>query len=96
MLSAEGTPASRDGREATPGSGAVVPPGDVLVRAPGRQNVPEEVPLLSLAPPQGRDTFRRGRPGPAHACPPPLTARRRRSPGLTRPEEEVSLLEATN
>ncbi|KAL3245036.1 hypothetical protein MRX96_018424 [Rhipicephalus microplus] len=83
-------------REAAPDQGAVVPPRDVPARAPGRQNVPGEVPLLSLAPTQSRGTFRRGRPGPAPARPPPLTARSRRSPGPTKPEEDVSLLEATN
>ncbi|KAL3255145.1 hypothetical protein MRX96_046684 [Rhipicephalus microplus] len=91
-----GRPRSRDAREATPDQGAGVPPGNVPARAPGRQNVPGEVPLLSLASPQGRGTLRRDRPGPAPARPSPLTARSRRSPGPTRPEEDVSLLEATN
>lgn len=96
MLSAEDAPVPGDAREAAPDPGAVVPPRDVPARAPGRQNVPGEVPLLSLAPTQSRGTFRRGRPGPAPARPPPLTARSRRSPGPTKPEEDVSLLEATN
>ncbi|KAL3197593.1 hypothetical protein MRX96_044860 [Rhipicephalus microplus] len=89
-------PVPGDAREAAPDPGAVVPPRDVPARAPGQQNVPGEVPLLSLAPTPSRGTFRRGRPGPAPARPPPLTARSRRSFGPTRPEEDVSLLEATN
>ncbi|KAH8023342.1 hypothetical protein HPB51_012156 [Rhipicephalus microplus] len=95
MLGAEGAPASGDAREVASVPGAVVPPWDVPARAPGRQNVPGGVPRLSL-PPQGGGTFRRGRPGPAPARPPPLTARSRRSPVATRPEEGVCLLEATN
>ncbi|KAL3228213.1 hypothetical protein MRX96_004117 [Rhipicephalus microplus] len=68
-------PFQGDAREAAPDPGAVVPPRDVPARAPGRQNVSREVALLSLAPTQGWGTFRRGRPGPAPARPPPLTAR---------------------
>ncbi|KAL3247548.1 hypothetical protein MRX96_056977 [Rhipicephalus microplus] len=89
-------PTPVNAREAAPDPGAAVAPGDVPSRTPGRQNGPGEVSLLSLAPPQGRGTFSRGRPGPAPARPPPLTARRRRSPGPTKPEEDVSVLEATN
>ncbi|KAL3225094.1 hypothetical protein MRX96_004677 [Rhipicephalus microplus] len=89
-------PIPGDARDATPDPGGVVPPRDVSPRAPGRQNVPGEAPLLSLAPTQSRGTFRPGRPGPAPARPPPLTARSRRFPGPTKPEKDVSLLEATN
>ncbi|KAL3220488.1 hypothetical protein MRX96_029838 [Rhipicephalus microplus] len=96
MLNAEGAPAPGDAQEATPDPGAVVPPEDVLVRAPGRQNVPGEVTLLSVATRQGRGIFHRGRAGPASTRLPPLTPRNRRSPGPTRPEEDVSFLEVTN
>ncbi|KAL3225060.1 hypothetical protein MRX96_004647 [Rhipicephalus microplus] len=92
LIAAPPTPG--DAQEGAPDPGAVVPCGDVLARAPGRQNVPGEVLLLSLTPPQTRGAFRRGRPGPAPARPPPLTAKSRRSPGPKRPEENVTLLEA--
>ncbi|KAL3176225.1 hypothetical protein MRX96_010545 [Rhipicephalus microplus] len=91
-----GLPPSRGRPGSRSGSSAVVPPGDVPARAPGRQNAPGEVPLLSPSLFQGRGTFCRGRPGPAPAHPSHLRARSRRYPGLTRPEEDVSLLEATN
>ncbi|KAL3184010.1 hypothetical protein MRX96_006324 [Rhipicephalus microplus] len=74
-------------QDAAPDPGAMVPPRDVPARAPGRQNVPGEVPILSLAPTQSRGTFRRGRPGPAPARPTPLTARSRRSPWADKARE---------
>ncbi|KAL3184410.1 hypothetical protein MRX96_031823 [Rhipicephalus microplus] len=95
MLSAEEAPAPGNAREATLNPGATVPPGYVPARAPGRQNRTEEVPLLSFAAPQGRGTFRRGRPRPAPARPPPFTARSRRSMGPIKPGR-TCLLEATN
>ncbi|KAL3213735.1 hypothetical protein MRX96_035234 [Rhipicephalus microplus] len=89
-------PLQGDAWEAAPDPGAVVPPGDVPARSPGRQNVPGEVTFLSIAPPQGRGTLRRGRPGPAPTRPPPLTTKSRCSHGPTKSEEDVNLLEATN
>ncbi|KAH7983207.1 hypothetical protein HPB52_010171 [Rhipicephalus sanguineus] len=84
--------------EVIPDPGAVVTQGDVPAPAPGRQDGPirGDAPLLSLAPDPRRGTTRRGEPGRAPARPPPLRARRsRRSPGPTRHEKDVSLLEAT-
>ncbi|KAH7955344.1 hypothetical protein HPB52_000379 [Rhipicephalus sanguineus] len=98
MLSAEDAPAPGATLEVIPDPGAVVPQGDVPAPAPGRQNglIRGDAPLLSLAPAPRRGTTRRGEPGRAPARPPPLKARRsRRSPGPTRHEKDVSLLEAT-
>ncbi|KAH7989021.1 hypothetical protein HPB52_024350 [Rhipicephalus sanguineus] len=98
MLSAEDAPSPGAALEAIPDPGAVVPQGDVPAPAPGRQNglIRGDAPLLSLAPAPRRGTTRRGEPGRAPARPPPLRARRsRRSPGPTRHEKDVSLLEAT-
>ncbi|KAL3174909.1 hypothetical protein MRX96_010938 [Rhipicephalus microplus] len=60
MLSAEDALVPGDAREAAPDPGVVVPPRDVPAHAPGRKNVPGEIPLLSLAPTQSRGTFRGG------------------------------------